>query len=87
MGTCKDCRFWGADALTGPVSTGIFRECKSEKLIHGYGFTDEEVREQHGGDVADCARVENDEGWAFAPGPDFGCIHHEPNPQPGTGEP
>jgi hypothetical protein len=81
METCKTCKFWpSGDGVSGLVKMsgeiGEPRECLHPKITRGYGV-------RWGSDVKDaeytpdCAVVENDEGWGFMSGPDFGCIHHE----------
>jgi hypothetical protein len=52
--------------------------CSSDKFHGGYGLT--HLKQDHLKEKVqtDEVIVENDEGWEFQPGPDFGCIHHEP---------
>lgn len=70
VNTCKTCRWWGNPEYKngGVVLTGDFRTCGSPKIVYGYH---EDLP------ALDGAAAENDEGWGFTPGPDFGCIHHE----------
>ena len=67
---CRTCKHWIERDATG-------HGCKSAKFHGGYGIT----HKQHEGRLlqilADEVIVENDEGWQFQPGPDFGCVHHE----------
>lgn len=71
---CRTCVHWG----NGEAEDLGRYACLSGKFHGGYGFT-----HIHQGDrklkvASDEVIVENDEGWEFQPGPDFGCIHHEP---------
>lgn len=64
MGRCKDCRHW--QASREEVKNG--NECRSPRLLRGYGFTEVPV---------DGALVEDDCGWGLITGPDFGCVLFE----------
>lgn len=80
---CKTCKWWTEDPVTyidrdngyRKVETGR-RECKSPAYvepakvdIYSIGITDPRHVECFGSG-----------GWAgIAPGPEHGCIHHEPN--------
>ncbi len=59
---CGDCRFWKGEG------TGRLGECESEKFKRGYNTLFDAV-------PIDGVLVENDEGWAFYTGREFGCIH------------
>lgn len=63
LGRCQTCRWWGPPAA-------FLRACSQPKFRVGYQFADAEV-------PSDGMRVENDEGWGFVTGPDFGCVHWE----------
>lgn len=66
MGTCRDCKNWdGASNWHEP-----FGYCCSPKWIGGYHVEEKTL-------ALDMCHYEDDEGWGFATGPDFGCIHHE----------
>jgi len=60
---CKDCKFSTEAGLPGNL------DCTNPKFAIGYGY-----------DTApdDAAWIEDDEGWAWYVGPNFGCIHFEP---------
>lgn len=45
-----------------------WHSCQCPKMVYGYGMPDADL---------DGMNVENDEGWGFIPGPEFGCIHQE----------
>ena len=79
MNKCKTCRFYE------PCNYGTW--CKCEKFIFGYGYLDDSEHHGHHGDRSswrehadDEVAVEDDEGWGFVPGPEFGCIHWEKVP-------
>lgn len=64
---CRNCEFyWKIDLKHG--------DCSCEKFKKGYNYSfytecsDEEI-------LSDSVIVENDEGWGFRVGGDFGCIH------------
>ena len=78
METCKTCRWWGGDK-SWPVNRSFsetFKPCMSPMLTEGYG-SDDDLRAIGFPLPLNGARVESDEGWSIAPGPDFGCINHE----------
>ena len=59
---CNDCKFWRkhqGDELG---------DCSCEKFKAGYQYYEKDI-------LADECWVENDEGWAFYTGKEFGCIH------------
>lgn len=77
---CSLCKHYKPRELEGHGPHG---ECNSRKFVRGYGhigfapLTSEPW--DYGTEVtADGVHVENDEGWAFHVGPDFGCIHFDP---------
>lgn len=72
MNTCKTCKWWGPSYVSEYRHTpeSGFGHCDSPKILEGYGH-DPKTSPQ------DAAIIENDEGWGWATGPDFGCIHHE----------
>ena len=44
--------------------------CEHEKFKFGYGCLPEDI-------PSDGLHIENNEGWGWFVGPDFGCIHFE----------
>jgi len=62
MITCGQCRFWKQQEKLG--------SCECPKFRQGYGHEQSEFAD-------DEVWVENDEGWAFKTGPEFGCVHGE----------
>lgn len=69
MKTCDCCRFWGNNTLNSHFT---HKDCNCPKFFLGYRQPHERVELPE-----DEVQVENDEGWGFATGPKFGCIHHE----------
>ncbi len=66
MDRCATCLDW-----VPPTHDLNLGECDSQKWKRGYHIRWEDV-------APDEVLVEDDEGWAFHPGPEFGCIHHKP---------
>jgi len=62
---CKDCKYWSIAEYREP-----FGFCASSKWIGGYQTKETNLS-------ADMCHYEDDEGWGFVTGPEFGCIHHE----------
>lgn len=62
---CGGCRFFVPEDLR-------HGSCTSPKFIQGYNHP-----KGFDGISTDSVRVENDEGWAFLVGRDFGCVHFE----------
>jgi hypothetical protein len=63
MPICKNCTHYDAPDSDTESYGG---DCKCESFKIGYGF-----RIVKDSDVL----VEGDEGWGFAVGPEFGCVH------------
>lgn len=63
MPICKNCKHYDKPTSGNESHGGV---CKCESFKVGYGF-----KIVNPSDVC----VEGDEGWGFAPGPEFGCIH------------
>lgn len=70
---CKTCVHW-SDGTT--EESGRYA-CLSGKFRGAYGITHLHQGRRKTRIASDEVIVENDEGWQFQPGPDFGCIHHE----------
>jgi hypothetical protein len=64
MNRCKTCRWWTIGKRYGRE----VRECSHPKLHEDYGVEPD----------ADALVYSYYEGGAFYPGPEFGCVHHEP---------
>lgn len=70
MGLCKDCKHWArVDKVDGLPATHM-GVCDSEKWFEGYRYEPNDI-------PPDGVLVENDEGWGFYAGEDFGCVHWE----------
>lgn len=68
MNTCKTCKWWreGVDEPWQTPPPNRFGRCLSDKFCLGYDDVELE---------SDMVHVENDQGWGFWPGKDFGCVH------------
>lgn len=67
MKTCWTCKYWGNHSVNR--APPHFRGCDCPKHCTGY----------HVDHVPDDGMLaEDDEGWGFVTGPDFGCVNHEP---------
>ena len=84
MKICKTCKHWEAnsrlerfDGETGDSFCGEHRLCNCAKIvdISGMGFDQTSSLEHDTGAVDDSDSFRA----YFYTGPDFGCIHHEPN--------
>ena len=72
---CKNCKYWGKNRSSIPDAEVRLKSCSCPAMHYGYHLKDEDVKD-------DGVRVEEDEGWGMATGPDFGCVHFEQfNPQ------
>ena len=69
--TCKTCRHWDLEDAKSrsPQFLGM-GFCDSAFFHEGYSAPSAEIRERG-------IWMENDEGWACATGPAFGCVHWE----------
>jgi hypothetical protein len=67
LNTCKTCKWWDKDNKEGIVRLG---QCEQPKAKIGYRYSEADIED-------DGVWVENDEGWAWFMGPDFGCVNHE----------
>lgn len=63
---CKNCKLWIAPKSDYPAG-----DCSSSKWVKGYLS----IKHPASGFASDCVHVEDDEGWGFETGPEFGCIH------------
>jgi hypothetical protein len=63
MNVCKNCVYWDSENKRRYHSS-----CDCPKFVPGYHVEDEELTD-------DSVHVEDDEGWAFRTGENFGCVH------------
>jgi hypothetical protein len=63
---CKTCKHFVSDDYKMPGSM----TCECPKMKKGYCISLSELK-------PDEVLIENDEGWGWVVGPEFGCIHHE----------
>lgn len=68
-GRCKDCKHAVPTDHYGPRLT-----CKHSKFLLGYYYSIDEFE-------PDGLLIENDEGWGWVVGPEFGCVHFEHKPE------
>lgn len=64
--TCATCCLWVR------AQNERFGDCLSPKFFQGYLGKAQLLTLS-----LDSVVVENDEGWAFQTGPEFGCVHHQ----------
>lgn len=64
---CKDCAYWSQTTNLRALPN-IVGDCSNQKFVTGYSMKLKS---------SDEVLIENDEGWGFFTGPDFGCIHFE----------
>ena len=69
MHNCKDCKWWVV-AKDGHGDDTKYHTCDSPKAQTGYVPWD--TVEDDG------VLIEDDEGWGWIVGPEFGCVHFEP---------
>jgi len=63
---CKECKYWEE----GYGYEGILKTCNQPKAKKGYRWNADDMPD-------DGLWLENDEGWAWFTGPEFGCINFE----------
>ena len=73
--SCGLCR-WSSPTKESPDNQCGMLDCVSDKFLKGYRIEVEDFS-------SDAVHVENDEGWGFTVGPDFGCIHFRERSTPG----
>ncbi len=61
---CKNCKYFKVDQDYDP-----WGDCINPKFATGYNVAIKELD-------LDQVLIEDDEGWAFNVGPEFGCIHY-----------
>ena len=66
MNTCKSCKWW----VVNNEHEDELRTCEQPKAIIGYRWNPADM-------PTDGVWIENDEGWAWFTGPDFGCVNWE----------
>jgi hypothetical protein len=64
MGNCKNCKHWIGQ------KQDHMRTCEHPKIRTGYHEDPKSI-------TNDGALIEDDEGWGWYVGPDFGCVHFE----------
>lgn len=79
---CRTCKHYAPhDGPTGHSGGGGVEHgaCSSPKFVKGYhaGFGVPDVGERWDPVPVDGVLVEDDEGWGFYVGADFGCVHHD----------
>lgn len=72
---CKTCTHYVASDADPGAEHG---KCVSPKFVRGYAayFGPLAPYDMHDAVAPDGVMVEDDEGWGFYVGPDFGCVHH-----------
>ena len=68
--TCSACRWWVEDNHT--MAPTPQRECRNEKFLHESGWPS-------AGDASKSLTYQHYEGGQIWTGPNFGCVHFEPN--------
>ena len=68
MSNCKDCKWWVVAEDYSSVRK--YQTCENPKMQFGYQSLDTIE--------TDGVRIEDDEGWGWIVGPEFGCVHFEP---------
>ena len=69
MGRCKNCIHSKNQEYWGRSDVGLLT-CDHPKIQLGYRAKADDI-------PADSVLIENDEGWGWVVGPEFGCIHFE----------
>ncbi len=74
MNICKSCKHWESHENNKPYRAALANlgDCSCPKFVSGYYPNTEPVPVGLDGIL-----VEEDEGWCFYTGPEFGCIHWE----------
>jgi hypothetical protein len=71
MNICKDCKYWTpTNGKSYRAKSALLGDCDCAKFVTGYYDDSEPVPVARDGVL-----VEDDEGWGFYTGPEFGCIH------------
>ena len=71
MGKCKDCKFWKRTTEEDDhinFNNTHLGNCICDKFLKGYSLEISDIPK-------DGVWVEDDEGWSFYAGEEFGCIH------------
>jgi hypothetical protein len=77
--TCSTCLYWGT--RQDYWNTYVHRTCDAPQMRYGKALLQDAMAEPT------TAVVETWEGWGILVGPDFGCVHHVPNPNPTAAHP
>ena len=67
MNICKNCKWW---VPSTEYPREELKDCSNPKVKRGYAVGLDEVEK-------DGILIEDDEGWGWLVGPEFGCIHWE----------
>lgn len=72
---CRTCVHY--KPIAASVDSAEHGECESPKFVKGYhaAFAPHDYDEWWQPMSPDGVHVENDEGWGFHVGPNFGCVH------------
>jgi hypothetical protein len=72
VNTCRSCKWWKTTDAQKPLES--LQACASPKITECGGGTEP---------TNDMLMYSYFEGGTFFTGPDFGCVHHEQNGEPG----
>lgn len=73
MNTCKECKWWDAIGEDDEREYPLHRRCQNPKFVERCPNPYVSDEPDPGDSMIYCY----EEGGAFYPGPDFGCIHFE----------
>jgi len=63
---CKDCKHW----IESEHYSDVLHSCDHPKAKIGYRYNPDDI-------PTDGVWIENDEGWGWFTGPEFGCVNFE----------
>lgn len=67
MNLCRTCKYFSSNLENYGAPFG---DCSNPNFVKGYNIDRKSLKLNQ-------ILIEDDEGWAFEVGPEFGCIHHE----------
>jgi len=76
MNTCKTCKWWKTDTELGHLMPYGVRMCSNPKNGLNAPCVNDAMHPE--ADCCSCDARHEDGSGLLVPGPDFGCIHHEP---------